>query len=375
MALAEPSDTSSDGVLLLRSGRVLAGKIRRDGQRYFVTLPLGEIRIRADEVEHACPTLADGYQYKRSALVPGSAGPHLDLAAWCIINGLWNEAQRELDEARRLEPRHPKIPLLERRLDTDRRSAATPKPPAEEIADTSPRRTGADDPPVTGVSKEVMETFTAVVQPILQNHCSAAACHGPSTTSSFRLVRLPYGRLASQRLTHQNLRAALAAVDREAPDKSPLLTMPLKPHGTAKEAIFKTRDLARYRQLVAWVRQVMGGPSDVASKAEQDRQPPLLQATTELEAEAEPRKTPHESLKVLKPAGFRSPPRGSEEGATESSHMAPSPLHQEGPSNQDRDGLPSQGSRLGGFVPRDPFDPEIFNRRHFPGRAAPKRPM
>src|SRR5438874_10376451 len=127
MAPAEPAPVSSEGVLLLRSGRVLAGKVRRDGDRYFVTLPTGEIRIRADEVERVCPTLADGYEYKRAAMLPGSVGPHLDLAVWCITNGLWSEAERELDEARRLEPRHPKIPLLERRLASDRQDAATSK--------------------------------------------------------------------------------------------------------------------------------------------------------------------------------------------------------------------------------------------------------
>ncbi len=51
MALAEPAPARpAEGVLLMRSGRVLAGKIRRDGERYLVTLPAGEIRIRAEDV-------------------------------------------------------------------------------------------------------------------------------------------------------------------------------------------------------------------------------------------------------------------------------------------------------------------------------------
>lgn len=337
IALAEPAPSApADGVLLLRSGRVLAGKIRRDGTRYVVSLPAGEIRIRAEDVEHVSATLQGGYEYKRATILPGSAGPHLDLAAWCIAQGLWAEARRELDDARRLEPRHPKIPLLERRLTTDQRTASQPAPADAPATATEPGETKAEDESeAPDVPKAVVDAFAASVQPILQNHCSAAACHGPTTTSSFRLVRHPYGRPIA-RTTHENLRAVLELVDREHPSQSPLLMTPIKPHGRMREAVFKPRDTARYRQLVAWVQQVAGGSTGLAAKPGPDQQPPLLQQAEEAEP---PRKAPQQSPpSSVKPAGFRVP--------TPEQDRSPSP----------------------GFIPRDAFDPEIFNRRHFPGR-------
>ncbi len=356
LALAEPATVApSEGVLLLRTGRVLAGKIRREGDRYFVILPLGEIRVRADEVEHVSATLADGYEYKRATILPGSAGPHLDLVAWCIANELWAEAQRELDEARRLEPRHPKIPLIERRLATDRQNALEPRPastPKVAEPDASPAEDDDDAPPA--VSKAALESFTTTVQPILQNHCSAAACHGPSAPSSFRLVRLPYGRPTNQRTTQQNLRAVLRLVDREHPSQSPLLMMPIKPHGKAKDAVFKARDNARYRHLVAWVNQVTGGTAGVSEGAGPEKQPPLLQAKAQGDVSAS---GPQKGPKAVKPAGFQMP------------NQPPTPGERSSEGTGGRS-LP-QGANPQGFVPRDAFDPEIFNRRHFPGRVRP----
>jgi hypothetical protein len=337
MALAQPAPPApADGVLLLRSGRVLAGKVRRDGTRYVVSLPAGEIRIRAEDVEHVSATLQGGYEYKRATILPGSAGPHLDLAAWCLAQGLWDEARRELDDARRLEPRHPKIPLLERRLTTDQRTASQPAAADAHATAAKPGDTPADDERDTApdVPKPVVDAFAASVQPILQNHCSAAACHGPTTTSSFRLVRHPYGRPIA-RTTHENLRAVLELVDREHPSQSPLLMTPIKPHGRMREAVFKPRDTARYRQLVAWVQQVAGS-TNLAGKPDPDQQPPLLQQAKEPQppSDSQPKSLPAN----VKPAGFPMPP-----------------------AEKDRS-LPQ------GFVPRDAFDPEIFNRRYFPGR-------
>ncbi len=250
--------------------------------------------------------------------MPGNAGPHLDLAAWCIAQGLWAEAGHELNEARRLEPRHPKIPLLERRLAIDQRTAAQPAgiPSADAEPDDTQREDESEAAPE--VPKAVLDTFTASVQPILQNHCSAAACHGPTAKSSFRLVRQPYG-LPNPRTTQQNLRAVLRLVDREHPSQSPLLMTPIQPHGKIKEAVFKARDTAKYRQLVAWVNQVSGGggggSSEVAGKTKPDQQPPLLQTAKDAEPPISSQRPPE----TIKPAGFRTPADGDDRSAPQQS--------------------------------------------------------
>jgi len=355
LVLAEPAPTQpSEGVLLLRSGRVLMGKIRREGERYFVTLPLGEIRLRADEVEHACGSVAEGYQYKRSVL-PGNAGAHLELAGWCIANGLWDEAQHELDAARRLEPRHPRIPLLERRLSSDRQQTTIPKPAAigapQAVPPRSPPEFTEEAAELPTISKDAMEMFTSVVQPILQNHCATAGCHGPSSSSSFRLARPPYGRPANQRISQQNLREVLRCVDKAEPANSSLLMTPIKPHGSAKDAVFKGRDMARYRQLVAWVHHVAN--KKPAEPSESDH-PPLLQPDSAAQQ-------PKENA-LPKPPAKTKPAAAASEEPTDAESTAKPWLPLPG-------GLPDSRQLPLDFTPRDPFDPEIFNRRHFPGRG------
>jgi hypothetical protein len=158
--------------------------------------------------------------------------------------------------------------------------------------------------------------------------------------------------LSTQQTTQQNLRAVLRLVDREHPSTSPLLMMPIKPHGKAKEAVFKARDNASYRHLVAWVNQVADGAAGVAEGVGLVDQPPLLQAKAQ-EGDGPPGQ-PKRSGNTIKPAGFQ-----TKQPSTAGDH-----------SGGERSGrsLP-QGANRAGFVPRDAFDPEIFNRRHFPGRA------
>jgi hypothetical protein len=370
IAPADPTTAPVEGVVLLRTGRVIAGKIRRDGQRYLVAVTSGEVSLRPEQVEQICATLADGYQYKRRGLLPGNTNSHLDLAAWCIANGLWTEGQRELDQARRLEPRHPKIELLERRLATDRQAALSPEPASPTDAVVKPVATAEEvlDVPLL-ISKQAMESFTTVVQPILQNHCSAASCHGPTTTSNFRLVRLPYGRLANQRITQQNLRAVLPLVDREDPSKSALLMTPIRPHGTARIAVFRSGDTAKYQQLVAWVQQVADGKTNVAEKRSA-AQPPLLQ--TDVRADQGPT-APGSSAQhspgspPLLPAAFRNAEDKEESERVEQVDSADLPSFSGLPTSPGEGTAKQRRPSLNGFVPRDAFDPEIFNRRYFPG--------
>lgn len=360
VASAQTTPPPADGVLLLRSGRVLAGKISRAGDRYLVTLPLGEIRVRADEVEMVGATLGHLYAAKRAIMGPASAEAHLDLATWCLTQKLWTEAQRELETAAQLEPRHPRLALLERRLAGDQQAATarpttTPDTPSAAAKSLPAIDDSAGE--LVDLPKEAVETFTATVQPILNNHCSTTGCHSPTSTTSFRLARLPYGR-PNFRVTQQNLRTVLKLVDRENPSQSLLLTSTIKPHGHSHEAVFKARDTAKYRQLVAWVQQVSGPSNATAGRGAnggagstsdaRKETPPLLQPDqAELTPPSEPTKS---SEPVHNPT------------------IAPKRRLSVGPPGL----LPlpaGEAKELSGrFEPRDALDPAIFNRRHFPNR-------
>ncbi len=272
LALAVPplDIAPKEGMLLLKNGRVIEGKITRDGDRYYVALPSGEIRIKAANVEVLCRGLDECYRYRRSRLEPSNITHHLELAQWCVQRGLLGYAAQELAVAVEINPQHPRIPLLERRLFLARQE---PKPKPSDASTSEAGNLKEElDRLVRSLPRRGVEQFTATIQPILQNSCSTAACHGPQSKSKFRLQRISNGRIISQRVTQRNLQATLQMILRNAPSQSPLLTEPVKPHGTAKNAIFTSREIARYKQLVDWVQLISRSGSGGVAKA--PRRPP-----------------------------------------------------------------------------------------------------
>lgn len=317
-----------EGVLLLANGQVLTGKITRAGEHYFVALPQGEIRLKLGEVEMFCRDLDEGYRRKREAVVPGQVNDHLELANWCIQQGLYGYAARELSEALQAEPQHPKIPVLERRLQLAMQSAESepPKGPATPLPSNDDL-----DRLVRGLPAGSVEAFAQTIQPLLLNSCTTSGCHGPGSTTGFSLHRVPLSnKTPSRRLTQRNLMTVLRYVDSTNPAESPLLALPIKEHGPARAAIFMSRDMAQYRQLTAWVGQVTRGAS-----------PPVAQSVTK---PAQP---------LLQSVSGSAPPAAARPAAASSPAATAS-------------GATGRSSTSGDYTPVDPFDAEVFNRQYFP---------
>ncbi len=169
---------------------------------------------------------------------------HLDLAQWCIEHNLLGPAAEQLGVAISIDPRHPKLVLLERRLEAAR-AERRPVEPADDLP-ADYLNPDAIDKFCRALPQGTVETFTNRIHPLLQNHCGNAGCHGAQSPSPFRMYRLPGTQAASNRLTQRNLYAVLQMVNRENPPASPLLTVPIKPHGDQKAAVFKSHDVAQY---------------------------------------------------------------------------------------------------------------------------------
>ena len=269
-ARGEPPQAGDNGLLVLKTGQVLAGKLDRAGDRYLVLLPDGELRIRAADVEFVCHTLDEVYVYKRSRLMTDRPDEHLDLADWCLRQGMLGHAAEELSTAIQLDPHHPRIALTERRLDEGRNGAKRAEAKASAATKPSAGESGGkpQDPAaqneeldrlVRGLPAGVMESFTTTIQPVLLNSCTTSGCHGPRGNSSFQLERLPLERNLNPRLTQRNMQAVLAQLNLQEPAKSRLLTVPEKPHGTVKTPFFSGRQAGMYHLLSDWVELVAQG--------------------------------------------------------------------------------------------------------------------
>jgi len=399
---------ASNTVLLLRNGRTLEGRIARAGEYYYVALAGGEVRIGAEQVEFWCADLEDGYRRKRAAIRPGIVEDHLRLAHWCLRQGLYGHATAELADARRAEPTHPMIELLGRQL-AAAQNPPSPQPPrlALSTAAAHPKpQTGPTpeelDAMVEELPREAVKTFARTIQPLLINTCGSAACHGPDAPSEFRLRRIPPDRPPSRLTTRHNLHAALQWVDRSNPASSALLTGPTEPHGPANAPVFSKFQTAQYQRLVDWVHQVTGAQTpDAAAQAAAAEEPPNA-ATADGDTAAPgtatgaagPAETPATAavvpsipklfdqppdarpLAVSQTPGGRDPsalpdqevlsgravPAGYEEAL---SGPASGGAEAFAPEDDPPRGPIRRGAKIEGFVPKDPFDPEIFNRRYF----------
>jgi hypothetical protein len=366
-AADELSLAPRQGVLLLNNGEVLEGTITSAGDRYDVDLKDGQIYVKRAEVARLCRDLQECYTHKRAGIEEGRAQDHLDLAEWCLRHQLLNIAEKELTDARAAEPDHPKIRLLETRLKLAKASPPGTSPNAASEKTVSPEQL---DALVRNLPVGSMESFTNTVQPMLLNHCSKSGCHGPRSTNALRLERIAPNRLAGRHPTQRNLQAALALVDRDKPEESKLLQSPIRPHGTLKAPVFTDREHSQYRQLVTWVYLVAGARESTARPSLEERGAPLLQT---IPRQGSPQEIePAES----RPAGTTGVAETTASDNTDSFPDQAGP-HGERPST----GLPLRIAQMHGqsalrapqkqeegskqFVPKDPFDPEIFNRRFF----------
>jgi hypothetical protein len=334
-------------VIVLHDGGVVAGEVRHKGDRYVVKRDRFEMQIRAANVLLVAASLEDAYRKRQELLGQGSAAGHLQLADWCLRYDLLDHAAAELAAAERLEPHDGLLALLKRRLALAREQATNP--PAEKAAPKSepparieylPAESGVGELPEGAV-----ELFTRRVQPVLVNSCSTAGCHEAGGNQTFQLDRSLLHGMANRRSTMRNLSATLRLVDRDRPQRSPLLTVPRETHGGMERPVFGPRQEAALRHLVEWVVLVTKPPSDLTS--EELRQPEsVLPAAAEEVAS-------NEGAESEVPRTLDSIEDGKEMAAA-----APSGALE----------LPPQrvrfGAQLKRWTPRDEFDPEIFNRQN-----------
>jgi hypothetical protein len=363
MAADDLSLSPRRAVLLLNNGELIAGLITAAGDRYDVTLDGGEIHVQRSHVALVAADAHECYLHKKSGIEQTRVQDHLELAEWCLRHSLSDAARQEIDAARALDDSHPKLRLLETRL----RVAAEETPAtSREPIQTTERRPGEEqlDLLTRNLPHGVMETFTNSVQPMLLNYCSRSGCHGTQGDTPLHLERIPPNRRAGRKPTQRNLQAALAMIDRSKPEESRLLTAPLQPHGGLKSPVFGEREQAQYRVLVQWVYQA-AGPKPPQPPSLSERGAPLLQAV--------PQAAPRERAAEIEASGAAPAEATNTETASADNSAAGALGNVESPQQfrvvnnrgqVELRPLPKQTGAVEPFVPKDPFDPAIFNRRY-----------
>jgi hypothetical protein len=248
--------TAPTGLVVLRNGEIISGRISRDGDRTIISSEGTEIRLSPREVDFVCQTLDEAYTVQHNRIVSGRIDDHLNLAEWCMRHELFGYAAREITAAMQIDPKSRRVALLDDRL----RRAMQPEPtksPESDSHSTAARPVSTDELErlVRSLPASTVETFTSTVQPMLLNYCATAGCHGPSSQSSYTLSRAPLEKIAARRLTERNLYNTLQWIDRDNPLDSKLLSAARDPHGPNQASGATGVGTTKYQELVNWVLQ------------------------------------------------------------------------------------------------------------------------
>ena len=360
-----PRPPPDRGMLILRNGQVLEGRITQADGLHVVDLPGGQIRVKNADVDMVCGSLEEGYARKRATIQVGDVHQHLELAQWCLRQGLLTHAADELSDAIAADPQNPMIGALRHRL----KMAQEPPPTAEPRTAAEPGISNEElDRMVRGLPHGAVEIYTQSVQPVLMNHCTSSGCHGPQSDNGLRLFRIPINKTASRRLTQRNLASVLQYVDRQSPAQSRLLTAVTGPHGNTRGPIFAEHQVSQYQRLADWTNQFAAhtAPDVPASVRPQPIQenPTLTSPTAASGTDKNVRAAGH----LAGPAAQTAQPRMLSQDARKAQ-----PLHTPGnvrtppgTQRQPSEKPPADAVPASHEQPADPFDPEVFNRRFAP---------
>ena len=244
-------------LIVLRNGEVLSGQVTSSGDRIVVTGNDFEVALASKDVDFSCASLDEAYRIQQSRLTGNRIEDHLNLAHWCMRHDLVGYAADQISAAMKIDPQNRRLVMLDRQLQLTIEEAAKPKTPSDaHLKPSLPASAEELDRMVKCLPAGTVETFTETIQPMLQNYCATAGCHGPSGSSKYSLLRPALGKTQLVRLTQRNLYNTLQFVDREKPADSKLLVAAGQPHGAASSVVAPTLDMTKYQELVAWVMQV-----------------------------------------------------------------------------------------------------------------------
>ncbi len=394
------SGSPPQSLLVLKTGRVLSGQISESPGGYVVDNPSGNsgsMRVPFSLVRFEAKSLRDAYLKLRRYMPEITATNRIDLARWCIMNGLKDEARLELRDALRLEPQRSEARTLLRRLDHTSSPSSSLMLTLPKSESTSPTFDRTEAKSLAGLSRPLAEQFVARVQPLLVNKCSNAGCHNQTSEQEFRLKRIRAGR-GHRLYSRQNLAAVLKRVDTERPHQSKLLVALHDGHARTGSDLLEGRaGVAQAETIRQWVVSVIAEQTGKDPRFAITPNPRSLQQPAELDNSVEAR--PIAPSKILaasssqasKPStsptatGFghsfdRSTGSGRERSTQGNSAAAsPSDAPTQGNSQQFASREPSstpplQQRRIFPFMPAlpessigvpesdDPFDPAEFNR-------------
>ena len=391
--VADQPTTGEQSFVLLKNGNVLKGIVRSEKDRISVVVDgNSNLLIEQKQVAFIGPTLESLYQNQRSAIRQWGTGEHWHLAHWCIQQGLIDHAIEHyqiLEASASDSPRFKQLEhLLRESLLADenvkqsmhkptqsaRSSNATIGQQKEGANDVSPAsaRTSHVESSETWNKHEIpgyiRKTFQNSILPVLVSRCGQAGCHGMLGKSDFHLYQ-PVGD-QSANLLARDLDEVLRYIDRDRIQESPLLSYATKAHGIQRNpSLNQSRDDERVliERINFWVKSLalsqkpastmpaqypsttQGNSNVTTAVANVPLNKPTIRKSRQLDDVEQDR-----NAKLSKPAKSAPPTEFLSMSEIADLESAIAKFEKQ------------FGAGASGSAPskKDPFDPELFNRKY-----------
>ncbi len=281
----------------------MKGTITKSEQEYQVQVDEGAmVKLRKSQVHFVGKEIRDLYLHLKKSYVRQGTGEHIQLARWCIDNGLLDEAGEHYRFLKDRIPGHPQLRTIEVQLKDklledpltriavglpaekpkdDRRIEGEHVQLASTTAGHSSEALGKGnskaDHSVAGseiASPVVAMNFREHVLPVFRNRCGQAGCHGNQSKTDLVFQPSHTQMFAS---SQKSLLATLKYIDLKQPSDSVLIKKATTPHGTQRKPPFDlgSSDDARVFQVIQdWIQLVASeknGSNLLGSSAMADR--------------------------------------------------------------------------------------------------------
>ncbi|XZE53745.1 hypothetical protein SH139x_005512 [Planctomycetaceae bacterium SH139] len=367
------------GFLMLRGDyAVLKGSVRQEPDRVILIQHNGEIRFPRSRVACWANNLAGLYQFQIDHLPANDIYEHSRLATWCLRHNYLPGAEAQLQAITKLDPNYPQLPLLKAELDLVRTQLERPTQSTAE-RDTAVRQVGhtlslpaqtrtdpgtsSESPPVSeNLSSRLIREFAVTIQPLLNNRCATAACHGNGSQAAFQFRSNSIGAARpSQAITLANLEEVVKWINSDQPLNSPLLVQAQQAHGGTSEAPLEGRTKTTENRLRDWIEQVAAASTN-PNRAADNWADQSLQSPTPLARAGTGQSESGQSGTGQSGTGIAGTGIASTTNAANSQSPPP-----QTPRSRQATTVPVRLPRLD-----DPFDPQLFNRKMHPHKRADK---
>jgi hypothetical protein len=367
--------------VLLKNGNVLRGTVQRDRNRFQIQTSSNRIVLDDSQVAYVCDSMDEAFQLTQAESNPDSVESQVTVFQWCMRHKLHSQAQQQIQTLQLMPIKRQRLEHLNRlvnvaidreirlqqtanqqqapRIKPDSRGSEEQQAEIAQVGYDKPIQIQplpssesnevelSSDRPHVASLKEIADFsksfpgpsvayFKRTIEPQMIRNCFNAGCHN-ANQSSLSLISL-HDKSTTKTIRQRNFYNIMKYVDLHAPLESPLFQMATTPHAGMTKAVY-TEDRGQTTTLRNWLLSIA---TPEAQRAYQLKAWEVAQQ--QLEAKQAPDTRSETRDMTTLPGEIR------QTSASLPDSSVPS--------------VPNLNPQQRVFAPKDPFDPEIFNRKY-----------